>query len=301
MKQRNLSLIFLTAIISGFSVFINKYGVAMSNPYVFAFLKNSVVAIFLISLVILLKQSNIFRKLTKKQWLLMAAIGLIGGSIPFLLFFKGLVLTSAAQASFIQKTMFVFATIFAIVFLKEKISKNFLIGALILLAANILMLKSFNFVFGWGDILILLAMLFWAAENVLSKYVLRDLDGKTVAWGRMFFGSIFIYVFLAASGQTGLITTVNAQQIIWVLITSVLLAAYVLTWYSGLKNTPVSLATSILLLGAPITTALTAISIGKISTQEVIAGVLVILGLLGIFGISKLKIRNCFNFVMRDF
>ena len=42
----------------------------------------------------------------------------------------------------------------------------------------------------------------------------------------------------------------------WVLFTAALLLGYVLTWYVGLKQVPVTVATCILLLGSPITTLL---------------------------------------------
>jgi len=106
MSKKGLILVLTTAIISGISIFINKYSVSVINPYIFTFLKNAVVALMLSGLILLIKDWKILKFLTKKQWLLLLLIGLIGGSIPFLLFFKGLSLVSAAQGSFIHKTIF---------------------------------------------------------------------------------------------------------------------------------------------------------------------------------------------------
>ena len=249
------------------------------------------VALLLGGLIFALKDSSVFRQLKPKQWLLLVLIGLIGGSIPFLLFFKGLALTSATQGSFIQKTMFIYVAVLALIFLKEKISKNFLLGALLLLLGNILVLKSLNFSFGYGDLLILLATLFWAAENVLSKYALRELPSKIVAWGRMSFGSVFILGFLLAIGKASLILTLNPSQIVWVLITAALLFGYVFTWYSGLKHIPVSVATAILLLGSPITTLLVAASTGKINLSDILAGILILGGLIIVAGFDHIQKR----------
>lgn len=252
----------------------------MTNPYVFTFLKNTIVALLLTAAILFFKDLKALKQLGPKQWILLVLIGLIGGSIPFLLFFKGLAMSGAAQGSFIQKTMFVYVAAMAMIFLKEKLSKNFLIGALLLLLGNLLLLKTLKFSFTYGDLLIFLATLFWAAENVLSKYVLRELTGRTVAWGRMFFGSIFILGYLGLSGQLSLVENVTFPQIIWISITSMLLLAYVMTWYSGLKYIPVSLATAILLLGSPITTILTVMATGKISWQEILSGALILIGLI---------------------
>ncbi len=302
MNTKGLLLVFSTAVISGFSIFINKFGVDLADPYIFAFLKNAVVALALTGLILFLKNPAVLRSLKLKQWLLLVLIGLIGGSIPFLLFFKGLALTSAAQGSFIQKTMFIYVAAMAIIFLKEKLSRNFLIGALLLLLGNTLLLKTLNFSFGYGDLLIFFAALLWAAENIISKYTLKDTPAKTVAWGRMFFGSIFILGFLGASGRLDLIAALNFEQIIWVLITATILLGYVITWYSGLKHIPVSVACAILLLGSPITTLLTAITAGKINFQEILSGILILAGLMVIIGTGYLweKIIKIYNFIPRS-
>jgi len=280
MYKKGLILVLITSIISGISIFINKFGVDFSNPYIFAFLKNTAVALIFTGLIVFFKYFKTLRQLKPKQWLILLSIGLIGGSIPFLLFFKGLSMTSAAQGSFLQKTMFIYVVAMAVIFLKEKVSKNFLIGALLLLLGNLLALKTLKLSFGYGDLLIFIATLFWALENIISKYALRDLPPKIVAWGRMFFGSIFISCFLALTGQTSLIFSINPSQITWILITSALLFGYIITWYSGLKNIPVSLATTILLLGSPITTLLSLISAGKIHLNEAASGIIILCGLI---------------------
>lgn len=281
-------LVFLTAIISGFSIFINKFGVSVVNPYIFSWLKNLIVAILLTGIILAFKDWQILRDLTKKQWLLLILIGLVGGSIPFLLFFKGLSLTSAAQGAFLHKTMFVYVAVFAALFLKEKIDKRFLFGALFLVLANLFLLKKLPTSLNQGDILIFLATLLWAIENTISKYVLRELKSRTVAWARMFFGSFFIFIFLLVMGQVSLITSLNFQQISWVMITAVFLFGYVVTWYSGLKYIPASQATVILLFGLPITTVLSFISSGKVNQNEIFSGLLVILGIVFIIGLKQI-------------
>ncbi len=288
MRQKGLILVFSTAVISGFSIFINKYSVSMINPYIFTFLKNAVVALILSSFVFLIKDWKLFANLTKKQWLQLLIIGLVGGSIPFLLFFKGLSLTSAAQGAFIHKTMFIYAAILAIVFLKEKISKEFLIGALLLLLGSLISLKALPTSFGKGDLFVLLATLLWAVENLISKHALKELPGKTVAWGRMFFGSFFILIYLISTSQIGLTSNLGLGQIVWTLITSVLLLGYVFTWYNGLKHVPLSIATAILIVGSPITTFLSLISGAKIGFKEIISTVLILIGVICVIGTKYL-------------
>ncbi len=286
--KKGYFLVFLTAVISGFSIFINRFGVSISNPYLFTFSKNLAVAILLTGLIFAKKEWIILRELTKKQWLLLIIIGLIGGSIPFLFFFKGLSLISAAQGSFWHKTMFLYVAILAGVFLKEKINWRFIFGGAILIFANLLLLKKIPHSLNRGDFLVFLATLFWAAENVVSKYTLRKIDSKTLAWGRMFFGSIFILVFLLSTQQLSSLINFNFMQIGWVIVTSLLLLGYQMTWYGGLKFISVSEATVILTLGSPITTLLSFTFRGKISNQEIFSGFLIILGIISIIGFKKI-------------
>jgi len=283
-------LVTLTAIISGFSIFINKLGVGIfKSSEIYTFLRVALVALIL-GLILLIFDSKKIKSIKKRDWSFLALIGFVGGSLPFLLFFKGLKITSSAEGSFIHKTMFLWVAILATLFLKEKIDRKFLFGALILLFANLLLLKKFSFKPDEGDFLILIATIFWAVENTLSKYLLSssNLDGKTVAFGRMFFGAIFILIYLVFTNQTSQIFILNSKQITWVLATGIILLFYVLTWYSGLKYIPVSKATTILLLGSPITTALNLISGTKIPSQEIISGILILIGIGTIFGIKKI-------------
>jgi drug/metabolite transporter (DMT)-like permease len=283
-------LVFLTAFISGFSIFINKFGVGIfQNPEIYTFLRVCLAA-FILGLIFLISEPKKIKDLKKREWFFLALIGLVGGSIPFLLFFKGLKITSAAESSFIHKTMFLWVAILATFFLKEKVDRKFLFGALILLLANAFLLKRFSFAPDKGDFLVLIATIFWSVENVLSKHLLStsDLDGKTVAFGRMFFGAIFILIYLVLTNQASQIFVLNQRQIFWVFLTGIILLFYVFTWYSGLKFIPVSKATTILLLGSPITTTLNLISGAKIPSQEIISGVLVLVGMVSVFGAKKI-------------
>jgi len=295
--KKGILLVFSTAIISGFAIFINQFGVSIINPYIFAGLKNITVAILVCCLLLAMKDWRILRGLSKKYWGLLLAIGLIGGSIPFLLFFKGLSLTTGVQGAFIHKTMFIYVAVLAALFLKEKISKKLLFGGLLLLLGNAFLLKFIPHSLGKGDLLILLAVLFWAVENTISKYTLRELPSRVVIWGRMFFGSIFILIFLVATGQIGLIGTLNISQVAWVVVTAIILLGYVTTWYTGLKYVPVSVATPILLLGAPITALITFIYTGVINWAQVLGIGLALLGIIIILKVLRTMPKTFFSHV----
>jgi len=280
-----------TAVISGFSIFVNQFGVKVVNSNIFAGLKNIVVAVILLCLIFWFKEWKLLAKLKIKEWLTLILVGLIGGSIPFLFFFKGLSLTNGATTSFVHKTMFVYVIILAILFLKEKINKNLVVGASLLLLGNMLLLKIFNgFQFGYGEFLVLIATLFWAVEQIISKKALENISPKIVAWGRMFFGFLFIFIFWAATGQVKLLGGLDIGQLSWVWITAIFLLGYVLTWYSGLKYIKVSTAACILSLGAPITSLLEVAQKGIFDWQVFSGSLLMFMGVVvAVDFISKIK------------
>jgi drug/metabolite transporter (DMT)-like permease len=289
MESKGLVLVLSTAFISGFAIFINKFGVKEFNPYLFTFLKNLLVSFFLVGLLLGLKEFKNLQKLRKKDWFTLTLIGFVGGSIPFLLFFKGLSLTSAANGAFIHKTMFLYVALLAAIFLKEKISAKILFGALLLLLGNTIFLKILPYGSREGDILVLLATLFWAVENTISKYALKTLSPRIVAFGRMGIGSIFILLFLIFTGNIQTISKLTPLHFQWILISSVILFGYVTTWYTGLKYIPVSVATSILLLGSPITSLLTFFfAEGKITPNQIWGTVLIFAGVITVIGTQKL-------------
>jgi drug/metabolite transporter (DMT)-like permease len=124
-----------------------------------------------------------------------------------------------------------------------------------LLFGNFLLLRP-DFNLALGHLLILIAVILWAAENTLAKYVLKDLSGTLVAFGRMFFGSAFIMVFLAFTGRLPMVWSMSATQYLWIGLTAAFLLLYVLSYYNGLKHINVSTAACVLALGSPITTGL---------------------------------------------
>ncbi|MEW6295527.1 MAG: DMT family transporter [Candidatus Diapherotrites archaeon] len=253
----------ITALVSGISIFINSFAVQSFNESLFTTLKNLVVVVFLFSLILILGEFRHLKFLKARNWLQLAFIGLIGGSIPFLLFFNALSHTPAVNAGFIHKLMFLFVAVLAVIFLKEKLNRKVFAGSVLLVFAVTLLFGINVQAFNSFDLMILTATALWAAENVYSKHLLKEIQPKILAFGRMFFGSVFLLLFLAFTGKLALINSLTSIHFLWLLITSLFLFAYVLFWYSSLQKIPVSLATSILLLGLPVTALLNSLFTGK--------------------------------------
>jgi len=299
MDKKGLIFAFFTALVSGFSIFVNKFGLKESDPFVFTGMKNIAVVVFLISAIILLGEIGELRRLSAKQWGKLTLIGLFGGSIPFLLFFKGLSMTSAATGSFIHKTMFVFVTMGAVIFLKERAEKPFIIGAVLLLAGNALLLKLSSFSLNTGDLLILIATLLWSVENIISKHALKEISSRVVAFGRMAIGFLFILLFWAFTGRIETALSLTMPQLSWILLTSAFLFLYVISWYYALQKLKASVATSILLLGSPITTLLSMAFLGADVTIGQAFGMLMIVAGI-VMAVWFTQISNLFRYIAQS-
>lgn len=288
-KQLKKGILFalLTAFISGFSIFYNKQVIVKGiDPVVFNIFKNGGVAIILSAF--LFGSGGISRwKLKKKSWLNLFLIGIIGGSIPFILFFQGLSQVPAINANIIQKSLFIWVALLAIPFLKEKLNLLQIIGYLLVIYANFFIGGIKEFSFSAYEGMILLATLLWSVENIIAKKVLKNLDSTTVAWGRMFFGTLVLLTVAFISGKIGTIWNLTFQQILPILGSIGLLTLYVLTFYKALKLAPATTVTAVLVLATPITNILSAIFITHklalaltLNTKEILFGVmLIILGL----------------------
>lgn len=291
MNNRGIYLALATALISGFSVFLNKFATkSFADAYAFTTLKNIGAALLIVTIFFFPKIYGELRALSRKQWFFLSLVGLIGGSAPFLLFFKGLTMTSAANAAFIHKTLFVWVGILAFFFLREKLGRLQILAIALIFGGNILLggLKSWQF--GLGDLLVLAATLLWSIEYIFAKKLLKDLTPEIVAWGRMFLGALALMIFIAATGRAEQMFNLNLTQVGWLGISSVLLFGYVSFWYRALKYESASVVTCFLVPASLITTLLNSLFITHhFSFEQLIVSVIFVVALALLYKFRKIN------------
>ncbi len=280
-----------TALISGVSVFLNGFAVRQfSDPATYTTLKNAVAAIILIGA--FLAVGGVPRALGTRRWLGLAVLGLIGGSVPFLLFFTGLAQATAPAAAVIHKTLFIWVALLAVVLLRERLGA-WQIGALgVLLVATLLVQPPTGVSWGSGESLIALATGFWAVETIVAKRLLASVPPLVAGAGRMGFGLVVLVGYLAFTGRLGIVAQLGPVQWAWVLGTGVLLAGYVTTWYGALRRAPAATVAAVLTLGAPITAGLSAVVNGGVPAAGPLSGYLLMLLAAGGLAIASLRSRR---------
>ena len=285
-------LVLLTVLISGVSNFVNFYAVQGTNSDAFIAVRNAVVAVMLLPIA-LVAVRGLPKGLMRKDWLKLGVIGLIGGAIPFLLFFRGLQIAGtagAATATFGYRTLFLMAAVLGVVFLGERVSRRLALAAGLLLAGNALLLSLTAPIWTDGSAYVLAATALWAGEYTLSKHTLRNVPSGTVALARMGFGGAFLLGYVALTGQLGSVAALTGVQWEWVLLSAVLLAGFVTTWYAGLKTVDVSMASAMLVLAFPITWALGFLASKSTFGLAQAAGVVaIVLGAVAAIGLASLR------------
>lgn len=266
-----LGLAGITALVSGVSVFVNANAVrAFDDPVLFTTLKNGVAAVLLVALAMIAVRGPWLPQRRGLPGLLI--LGVIGGSVPFVLFFSGLAQATAPAAAVIHKTLFVWVALLAVVFLRERLG-GLQIGALaVLLAGQLLIQTPAGVGWGIGETLIAAATAFWAVEVIVAKRVLGGVASPVAAAARMGIGLILLVGFLGATGGLAAIASLGLGQWAWALLTGLLLTAYVASWYAALQRAPASAVTAVLTLGAPITAALQLVANGQVPTPGVALG-----------------------------
>jgi drug/metabolite transporter (DMT)-like permease len=264
----------VAALISGVSIFINGFAVKqLPDPAVYTTLKNGVAALLLLGVAVAVVPRAEVRALDRRSWGGMILVGIIGGSIPFVLFFSGLAAASAPTAAFIQKTLFVWVALLAVPLLGERLGWFPIAAMGILLAGLILVAPPVGVVWGPGETMIAAATLFWAIEVIIARRLLvRGVPSPVLGAARLGIGLVVLVGYLAVSGRLDIVAALSVTQWLWGLGTGLLLAAYVGTWFAALRRAPASIVASVLVLGAPITAVIQALANGALPAPPILAG-----------------------------
>ncbi|HAO81303.1 MAG: hypothetical protein UV57_C0009G0007 [Parcubacteria group bacterium GW2011_GWD2_43_10] len=276
-----VSLALSAAVISGLANFFNKVGITVvSDAVLYTFIKNGLVAIIFLAILVLSTRWREIKQLNKGDWVKLMAIGAIGGSLPFILFFTGLAMTSAVSASLIHKTLFIWVALLAMPFLGERLGKIQWAALGLLLFGNFFLGSWQQLTLGKGELLILAATLLWAVENIIAKRALQNISSLLVASARMVLGSALILLVVLVQGKAGLISNLSYEQWSWAILAAGLLFGYVICWYSALKSAPASIVASLLVPASLVTSLLSLIFLDKSLTgAEIISSILVILAI----------------------
>ena len=275
-----IGLALATAIISGFSIYLNgRFVKLFDDPTLLAAVRNGIVGLALVGIALGAGTLPAIRRLNRGERLGLLAIGIIGGGIPFALFFEGLALSTSPAAAVIHKTLFVWVAVLAVPLLGERLGALPIAALVLLLTGTVMLAPAGSLGSGPGELMILAATWCWAVEVVIARWLLRGrVPATAAAAARMTIGSLTLFVIAGSSGGLGGVAAYGAEQWTAIAITGALLAGYVLTWYAALQRAPATTVASVLVVGAVITTGLQAVTSGTIPTAPSMLGNVLLVG-----------------------
>jgi drug/metabolite transporter (DMT)-like permease len=262
-RSAGIALAFVTACISGVSIWLNARAVKhFSDATVYTTAKNAVAGVLLLVLVLTLGSSGraSLPSIARRRWPALLAVAVIGGSIPFVLFFEGLKRSEATQAAFIQKTLVVWVALLAVPLLRERFRWPHALAIVFLMGGQAWLAGKLGTVaFGQGEAMILGATLLWSVEIVFVKHLLDSVPPRVMAAARMALGTVLLLCWLALTGKLDDLAALSALQWRWALLTGLLLTGYVATWFAALARAQAIDVTAVLVFGAVVTAILSGV------------------------------------------
>ncbi|MCA1029703.1 DMT family transporter [Bacillus timonensis] len=224
------------------SAFIaGKYAVQSFEPATVAFLRFFGAALLLFPVMWILDKNKI--KPTLKDYGLFAVLGLTGIAIYNICFFL-----ASKHAPVIKSSLFIASNPVLIVllsglFLKEKITKNNVVGMITALIGVAFIITEGDFValiqlgFEPIDLVLLGAVISWALYSVIGKVVLKKYSSIVSTTYAVAFGTLFLFPFAIAetSWQDVQLATVDAWIAIAHMSVFVTVVSFIM-YYNGIKE-----------------------------------------------------------------
>lgn len=202
----------------------------------------------------LIREFKNWRKQSKKTWLAVLVIALLGGTVGTIAYTAALGRINYINFSVVvllQQLQPVFAITLSAILLKEKISRHFIfLAVLAIIAAYFVSFPDLSVDLATGQGTVIAAILAataafaWGVSTVLGRYALNTLNFMTLSGLRFFFTAIFAFMFLAITRDLSSLAALTSTQW-WYVIAIVFSTGLValLIYYKGLSHVPARVST----------------------------------------------------------
>jgi drug/metabolite transporter (DMT)-like permease len=208
---------------------------------------------FLIMQAFLYRQYRFLKTFTYQDIAILVMIALFGGAIGTISIVKALFLVNFKELSIVvllQKLQPVFAIALASVILKEKLSKYFIIWAVIALFGGYFLtfgLETPDFRTGSNTTLAalyaLIAAFSFGSSTVFSKMILQRYSFKTATFYRYGITALLMFLFILVTGKLNNVTQVTANNwVIFIIIAFTTGSGAIFLYYHGLNRVKAILA-----------------------------------------------------------
>ncbi len=283
-RRSGLVLALIAAMASGVAVYANGEAIGrFPSATVYTTGKNLVAGVVLVTIAVAVarrdranREAALRVPLDQRQMLGLSVVAVLGGAVPFVLFFEGLARATSSDAAFIHKTLVVWVAVLAVVFLREKVTLVHVGAVLLLVVAQIVVADGVGSLRpGSGEAMILAATLCWSVELIVVKRLVESVHSTVVAAWRIAGGSVLLLIWLSVTGRLQSLTELSASQWAWLALTGSMLSGFVSVWFAAVARAHVVDVAAVLVLGAVITGAIDLVAGGAVVPVKVIGWLLI--------------------------
>jgi drug/metabolite transporter (DMT)-like permease len=269
-----LSLAVVAATISGGSVWLNAQVLtrvdACGEAVTYTTAKNLVAATVIVAVASLAgrrwREAGLSRPRGSGQWGALLLVSIIGGSVPFLLFFEGLARLGKegavdAQAAH-KASLLLLVAILGPALLREHLGPLQVGGVALVVVGYLSMGSDLLGAGSVGLVLVVAAAALWALESIVDRWLLSDMSVATVATARLGVGAVWLVLIGVFTGDTAALGRVGVSGWAWAVLTGVVLAAYAGTWLAALSAAQAVDVTAVLALAVPVTSVVNRVAEG---------------------------------------
>lgn len=260
-KERMIFLM-LTAVVMiwGLNVVMVKY-LSFFPPILIATIRMTVAALCLSPVLFLKKEKT---KIAKKDWLLIACIGLTSVTLHQILLAWGVQHTTAGTASLILGLNPLATALMAMLFLGESMTKRKAIGACIGFGGVVLVVTSQSgevSLSGWGDAIIFASMIMYVVGGLLiRKATTRKVPVLVITAYSQLVAATLLWIISAAVYPIETLQAIDTRPFTWLVIIAsggLSTALGGIGWAYGIRQLGAS-RTAIFLNGMPLASLITA-------------------------------------------
>ena len=284
----------VAALISGVAVYLNGEAVRrFPSPTVYTTGKNLVAGVLLVAGAAALakrptpagRSEHRAPGWTGRERRGLVVVAVIGGAVPFVLFFEGLSRATSSDAAFLHKTLVVWVAILAVTVLRERVTGLHIAAVAALMVGQVAIADGVGSLRpGLGEAMILTATICWAIELIVVKRLVVDVAPSTVGVARIGGGSLLLIAWLALTGRLGDLAGLSGSQWAWLVLTGTILSAFVSVWFAAVARAQVVDVAAVLVPGAVITGLLGLAAGGTVAPIQAVGWLLMVIAVAALVG-----------------
>ena len=254
--------------------------------------------VYLISALVFtpIAQKSKSSKLTKKYFVLILVTSIMGATIAPVMFFLGLMQTTAGDTSLLANGETVFSILFALWIFKERLRLFGYIAVALVLCGVFIVTTNLEFdkpvfILDSGNLLIIGSTVLWGFDNNICKIITKRVEVTRLVQIRSLLGGLILFLIAVA---LGIPFNIQASQIISIVLLGVFGFAFsIYLYWESIKRIGVVKASSIVSLSAAFGLVLAALFLEEsISIYQILAISIMLVGVYFMYkSESKTEVR----------